>query len=192
MDLKQAIYARRAVREFTEEAVDEATLVELVDAAIQAPSATNQQSWQFSIIHDRKMLAGISVECKKHMLASSPLGLLSHHLTGLLVKPEFNIFYDAPALIVISYRADSRWATEDCALAAQNLMLTAHGLGLGTCWIGFAQPWLSTGPGKSLLELSAEYSPVAPIIVGHPKKVPQPVLRKKPEIHWIGKTRVSV
>lgn len=187
MDLKQAIYTRRAVRNFTKEAVTDGALSELIDAAIQAPSAMNQQSWQFSIIRDRNVLVGISDKCKKHMLAHTPVGLMSHHFTELLSDPVFNIFYDAPALIVISNRADNRWTTEDCALAAENLMLTAQGLGLGTCWIGFAQAWLATEAGKSLLELSGGYQPIAPIIVGHPEQLPPPVARRMPEVHWIDK-----
>ena len=47
MDLKDAIYTRRAVREFTAEPVDEKTIRKLIDAAIQAPSAVNQQPWSF-------------------------------------------------------------------------------------------------------------------------------------------------
>ena len=66
-------------------------------------------------------------------------------------------------------------------------MLAARGVGLGTCWIGFAQGWLGTSEGKALLELPATYLPIAPIIVGHPKTVPPPVPRKEPEIRWIGR-----
>lgn len=99
---------------------------------------------------------------------------------------SFDIFYGAPILIVISSRTDSRWVTEDCALAAEDLMLAACGLGLGTCWIGFAQAWLATATGKSVLELSQDYLPVAPIIVGYRKSAPPAVLRRKPDIHWIG------
>ncbi len=75
---------------------------------------------------------------------------------------------------------------EDCALAAENLMLSAHGLGLGTCWIGFSQGYLNTPEGKQALGIPATWVPVAPIIVGHPKTVPAPVARREPEIRWVG------
>jgi nitroreductase len=120
-------------------------------------------------------------------MRTSPAALLSHHFRELLGDPKFDIFYAAPALIVISAAAESPWAVEDCALAAENLMLAARGAGLGTCWIGFAQTWLGTPEGKAALSLPATLVPMAPIIVGYPKAWPAPVPRKAPEIRWIGK-----
>lgn len=186
MELKEAIYTRRAVRDFTTEPVDKETLRGLIDAAIQAPSAVNQQPWSFCIVRDNAVLAQISREAKAHMVRTSPVGLVSHHFDQLLNDPNFDIFYHAPALIVISTVSAIPWAVEDCSLAAENLMLAARAEGLGTCWIGFAQAWLGTPEGKALLQLPATYMPIAPIIVGHPKSIPPSVPRQEPEIHWLG------
>ena len=90
-------------------------------------------------------------------------------------------------LVVIAAAEPTDWAVEDCALAAENLMLAAYAKGLGTCWIGFAQHWLATADGKAALGVPATYAPIAPIIVGHPRRQPPPVPRKAPEIHWLGK-----
>lgn len=185
MDLKEAIYTRRAVRAFTAEAVDERILRELIDASIQAPSAVNAQAWAFCVVRDKARLADISRRAKAHTLATTPAGLLSHHFETTLNDAQFNIFYDAPALIVICSRSDNAWAVENCALAAENLMLAARAAGLGTCWIGFAQGWLRTDEGRAFLRLPEGWLPVAPIIVGHPKVLPAPVPRKEPEIHWV-------
>ena len=65
-------------------------------------------------------------------------------------------------------------------------MLAAYGLGLGTCWIGFAQGYLGTPAGKEALGLPATWLPVAPLIVGHPRAAPAAVARQEPEIRWIG------
>lgn len=184
MDLKEAIYSRRAVREYTAEPVDEKVLRQLIDAAIQAPSAVNQQPWLFSVVRDKALLARISTEAKAHMLKTS-IAAASHHFQTVLSNPEFNILYHAPALIVISAVAESPWAVEDCSLAAENMMLAACAAGLGTCWIGFAQGWLGTADGKAALKLSSANLPVAPIIVGHPKTAVAPVPRKAPNIDWI-------
>ena len=185
MALKEAIYTRRSTRDFTDEPVDEKTLRQLVDAAVQAPSAVNQQPWSFCVVRDRTLLVRISDEAKAHMLKTSPAGL-SHHFQEVLSDPKFDVFYHAPALVVISSTTESPWAVENCSLAAENLMLTARAAGLGTCWIGFAQAWLGTPEGKMALGLPANYVPVAPIIVGHPKSAPPPVPRKEPEIRWVG------
>jgi len=139
MDLKDAIYTRRAVRDFTAEPVDEKTLDELIDAAVQAPSAVNQQPCSFCVVRDKTVLATISREAKAHMVRTTPIGLMSHHFDEILNDANFDIFYHAPVLNVISTVAEIPWAVEDCALAAENLMLAARGAGLGTCWIGFSQ-----------------------------------------------------
>lgn len=187
MELMQAIYSRRAVREFTAESVDEKTLRQLIDAAIQAPSAVNEQPWLFSVVLNKELLSRISHEAKTHMVKTTPAGLLSHsrHFQEILNDPTFDIFYHAPALIVISALAKSPWVVEDCALAAENLMLAARALGLGTCWIGFSQGWLGTTEGNAALNLPPAYLPVAPIIVGHPKSTPASVARQEPKINWV-------
>lgn len=185
MDIIEAIYTRRAVRAFTAEPIDEATLRQLIDAAIQAPSAVNQQPWSFCVVRDPALLAHISREAKAYLVKTAPAGLSSHHL-DLLSDAKFDIFYRAPALVLIGAAKESPWAVADCALAAENLMLAARAARLGTCWIGFAQGWLGTPEGKAALNLPAAYVPVAPIIVGHPRSEPPPVSRKEPEIRWIG------
>ncbi len=184
MELNEAIYTRRAVREFTAEPVDQPTLLRLIDAAIQAPSAINEQGWSFCVVRDKALLARISNSAKAHLLKVPPTGLRSHHFHEFS-DPNFDIFYHAPALVVIASVHDGPWAVENCTLAAENLMLSACAAGLGSCWIGLAQAWLSTPEGKAALGLPSGYLPVAPIIVGYPKSVPAPVARKEPEIRWI-------
>jgi nitroreductase len=106
--MDKAIYSRRAVREFTDEPVDEKTLRQLIDAAIQAPSAVNQQPWSFSVVLDKALR--ISREAKAHMLKATPTGLLSHshHFQEILNDPKFNIFDHAPALIVFRWLRKAR------------------------------------------------------------------------------------
>lgn len=186
MEFETALYIRRATRQFTDQPVDESTLRTLIDAAIHAPSALNQQPWHFTVVRDRHLLGRISREVKAHLPRTSPVAWASPHSQDMLTDPDYNIFYDAPALIVISARADSTWAVADCALAAENLMLSACAAGLGTCWIGLAQGWLETPDGKSALEIPVACLPVAPIIVGHPKAAVPTLPRKQPTINWLG------
>ena len=186
MNLNEAITGRRAVREYTSDAVDEQTIRLLIEAAVQAPSAVNQQPWTFTVVRDQAVLDRVSAKAKAHMLATMPAGPHSDHFHSLLDDPSFQIFYHAPVLILISAVAEGPWIVEDCALAAENLMLAAYAAGLGSCWIGFAQSFLSTPDGKAALGLPAAWAPVAPIIVGRPKAAPPPVPRNAPEIRWIG------
>ncbi len=186
MKLEDAIVGRRSVREYTEQALDEQTIRRLVAAAVLAPNAVNQQPWTFTIVRDRTRLDRISREAKAHMLATMPASVHSAHFQMVLGDPNFDIFHGAPALIVISASAPGPWIVEDCALAAENLMLAAFAEGLGTCWIGFSQSYLNTPNGKAILGLPEAWVPVAPIIVGRPKAAPPPVPRKQPEILWVG------
>lgn len=186
MDIENAINGRRAVREYSTQSVDEETIRRLIVAATRAPSAVNQQPWTFTIVRDQDVLDRISREAKAHLLAAMPADSESDHFRSLLGDPGFHIFYHAPVLILISAIEDGPWIVEDCALAAQNLMLAAYAAGLGSCWIGFAQGYLKTPAGKDLLGLPASWIPAAPIIVGHPRSAPPPVARKEPVMRWVG------
>jgi nitroreductase len=186
MELYEAIVGRRAVREYTQQTVDEQVIRRLITAAVNAPSAVNQQPWVFTVVRDQDILAQLSRASRVHMLASMPAGPHADHFQSLLNDPNFHIFYHAPVLILISVLAQGPWIVEDCALAAENLMLGAYASGLGTCWIGFAQSYLNTSEGKKILGLPATCITVAPIIVGYPKGTPPPVPRKQPDVRWVG------
>ena len=185
MEMMDAIHRRRSVRDYASESMARAALDDLIEAATWAPSAVNEQPWLFTVVQDRELLDRISRESKAHMLATMGTGLASH-LLDRLKDPGFQIFYHAPALIVIAATSAGPWAVEDCALAAENLMLAAAARGLGTCWIGFAQGWLATPDGKQLLELPTASMPVAPIIVGHPRAIPPAPPRQTARVRWLG------
>ncbi len=184
MELRQAIEGRRAVRAYTAAAVPHEVILDLIGAAVHAPSAMNLQPWTFAVVEGRDRLASLSDVAKRHLLtgmtADSPLA--SHR--ARLEDPSFDVFYGAPCLIVICARPPSRQSSEDCCLAAENLMLAAHARDLGTCWIGLARPWLETPEAHTLLGLPSDCTAVAPIIVGVPRSVPLPTERRKPTVIW--------
>lgn len=157
----------------------------LINAAVHAPNAVNQQPWTFTVVRDQTVLTRISDDAKRHMLATMPPSSHSDYFRARLSDPNFHIFYHAPVLIVISATEQGPWIVEDCALAAENLMLAAYAAGLGTCWIGFAQSFLNTPDGKKPLGLPAPWVTVAPIIVGYPKTTAPAVARKDPTVRWV-------
>jgi len=186
MELREAIYGRRAVRDYNDQMVEKETLTTLIDCAIQAPSAVNEQPWSFTVIQDRALLDRISQNAKSHLLKTSASGMAASRYRDQLASPDFHIFYHAPALIVISTVTVSAWSVENCSLAAQNLMLAAFDAGLGSCWIGFAEHWLQTSDGKKALQIPDHHFPVAPIIVGHPRTHPPAIERHRAAVRWIG------
>jgi nitroreductase len=191
MDLREAIHQRRAVRDYKPDPVSCDLLQQMIVTASWAPSAMNEQPWRFTAVTDRALLGEISALSKTAMLENVAAMPRENHFREVLSDPSFDIFYNAPALVVISGPAYGQWIAEDCALAAQNLMLAAHAIGLGTCWIGFAQGFLNTIQGRHMLNLSPDTRAIAPIIVGYPKASLPPVKRKTLAIKWITGPAIS-
>ncbi len=178
------VYGRRSVRDFLPDPVPEADLAAVIEAAVQAPDLANEQPWVFTVVRDQQMLDRVSRQARAYVLGHSAFGVRPSPLRDQLARADFQIFYHAPALIVISSVQETPFAVETCALAAQNLMLAAHARGLGTCWVGFAQPWIATDDGKTALRLPAHYRPVAPIAIGRPRSVPERASRRRAAITW--------
>jgi len=184
MDALEAIGTRRSVRDYLPDAVSKEAIEQLIEAAIRAPSAVNRQPWSFTVVRDGALLDQISERAKAYMTSARPLAL-PDHLYEKLADPSFHVFYHAPVLIVIAAKTQAPWVSEDCALAAANLMLAAHASELGACWIGLCQPFLATPEGKRMINLSDSEIPLAPIIIGIPCREPALTPRHPPIIRWI-------
>jgi hypothetical protein len=136
------------------------------------------------IVQDVAALKSLSDRAKTIFAAEArrtPPGQASH-LLEILDNPDFNIFYNAGTLIIICGKPKGPFVVADCWLAAQNLLLAAHAMGLGSCVIGFAVPALNTPEIKTGLGIPAECSAIAPIIVGVPSGEMPPSTRKEPDI----------
>jgi nitroreductase len=184
MSAMDAIYHRRAVRDYTPQTIDQAVIGTLLDAAVQAPTAMHEEPWSFAVIQDKNLLNRLS-DSAKERVRNEAQGSDSHHAKRsleLVNKPDFHVFYNAGTLIVICNKFQGPFGKADCWLAAENLMLAACAKGLGTCVIGFAVSALNTPEWKAELKIPAEMTAIAPIIVGVPAGETPPVPRKQPEI----------
>ncbi|MGB9650993.1 MAG: nitroreductase [Candidatus Cybelea sp.] len=181
IEVLNAIYSRRAIRRYTAEPVGREVLEELVNAAIQAPSARGLQPWGFAVVMGSDLVKNYSVRAERY-LCDLLDGPLPHPIRGL--GDEADIFHGASALVVVCATSEDSRAAEDCCLAAQNLMLAAFANGLGTCPIGLARPWLSLAAIKSELGIPQGWRPVFPIVVGFPDEEPESRGRRTPEIVW--------
>ena len=182
MDVMEAIHHRRSVRAYTEQPVDRTLIEALIKAATHAPSSMNEQPWAFVVIQDPKRLASwsdrIKIYIHKRMKQDSPF----QKYRDMITNPEYHVFHRAGTLIIICAGAEAHNGVEDCSLAAQNLMLAAYAMGLGTCPIGFARSWLSQARIKRSLNIPDAYTPVFPVVVGHPSGDTPVVQRRTPEI----------
>lgn len=180
--LMDAIFHRRSVRHYSDRKVDADTVQQLLVAAVQAPSAMNLQPWAFAVFHGHKLLRDYAERAKQYLVLTYPTMFELHSRSELYEDPGYDVFHGADTLVVIYATTGRLNPNEDCCLAAENLMLAAHALGLGTCPIGFARPWLNLPETKRELGVPEQYSAVFPLVVGYPAGPTEPTPREAPNV----------
>ncbi len=166
MELMEAIEARRSVRAYKPDAVEREKIERLLEAAVLAPNGMNDQPWAFGVIQDTERLKGYNERVKSFLLSKVGEWPWLERYKEYFEDPTHSVFYNAPALVTIYGKNQGPLAQIDCTLAAENLMLAATDMGLGTCWIGFATELMNSPEVKAELGVPVEYLAVAPIIVG--------------------------
>lgn len=184
MSVFDAINGRCSVRSYRSGKLDQATLHVLLNAAVHAPTAIHKEPWEFVIIQDTGMLKKLSDRAKVLFLEEVHRAHLDRggHSLDTFTDPVFDVFYNAGTLVVICGCPTSPFVVADCWLAAENLMLAAYAIGLGTCVIGSAVSALNTPEVKTELGIPAEVIPIAPIVVGLPSGDLPPTRRKEPHV----------
>lgn len=115
--MDDAIFTRRSIRKYKEDPVEKEKLDYLLRAAMSAPSAGNEQPWEFVVVTERKVMEGIiNVHPYAGMLKTAPLAIA--------------------VLGNMSRELHSGFWVQDCAAATENLLLAAASQGLGSCWMG--------------------------------------------------------
>lgn len=190
MTVFEAIVKRRAVRAYRPDTLDKDTVRELLKAAVRAPTAMHAEPWAFAVIQGRPLLKRYSDLAKatwsteqngSHAIAH-PTAPSHAQAASMFAHPDFNLFYNASTLIVIGARTLGGFVAADCWLAAENLMLAACAMGLGTCCIGSAVPVLNRTDVKAELQLPPDFQSVAPIIVGLPSGETPATTRRDPDV----------
>ncbi len=174
---------RRSIRSFLDKSIPLELIRELVKDSTLAPSAGNEQPWEFIIATNQEMIDRISKECKRNLLkriASNP-GDYAQKYEKMLRKEAFHIFYHAPAVIFILGAKGLKNLYVDCALAASYLMMSATSRGLGTCWVNFGTEIRDPGLRREL-GIQDDLTIVAPLALGYPAKNPGVPHRKEPQI----------
>ena len=184
MSALDAIYHRRSVRDYAPLAMDQAVIRTLLDAAVHAPTAMHEEPWSFAVIQDKNLLTRLSDSTKEQVRneAQGSDSPQAKHMLDLVTEPDFHVFYNAGTLIIIYGKFQGPHVAADCWLAAENLMLAACAKGFGTCVIGLAVSALNTQEWKAALNIPAEMTAIAPVIVGVPAGETPPVPRKPPEV----------
>ncbi|WP_230668829.1 nitroreductase [Methanosarcina barkeri] len=165
------IYQRRSVRNFSDKEVSDEIIKEIIRAGTYAPTAVNKQPWRFVVIKNKQLVEEYDDRAKKAFLAAYKDTEIPEmvRFVQFLSKPATRIFYGAPVLILV-FASPNVINEHDCALAAENMMLAAQSLGIGSCWIGLAD-----GLGYDMEFLKEVGVPeghklIAPLIFGYPSK----------------------
>ena len=155
MELLEGIMGRRSIRRYTDEPVDEATVELLLRAAMAAPSAGNQQPWRFVVLRDPEVRERVAA-CSQYagMLPGAGVGIVVCGETEGNKHPGF-------------------WV-QDCAAAIENILLAAHGLGLGAVWLGYHPDEARARACADVLGLPGTVVPMSVISIGHPIEVKPP------------------
>ena len=189
MDVLEAVRERRAVRDHTDRTQSESVTRSLIETAVWAPSGVNLQPWCFVVVDDPVSLAAYSTEAEAVMSDQADVHPGLAPMRDMMTSPEFNIVYNAPAVVATCATTPDEMALEDYCLATQTLTLAAHAEGLGSCWIGSSDAWPNTPAAKAKLGIPAEFRPaapiIAPIISRCPKGPPHATERCPPDIRYV-------
>jgi nitroreductase len=158
------IFGRRSVRVYSPGEISDGTIKRVLEAAMAAPSAMTKDPWRFVVVRDPRMLADLAAVLPGgKMLATATLGLVA--------CGDMDVVFDRQ----LSY------LLQDCSAAIQNLLLGAHALGLGACWVGVHPSEDAVGHLKQMLALPAHIIPIAVVALGYPGEQPEPRTRYNPE-----------
>ena len=159
MDFYATLEARRSVRKYSSDPVEQDKLDRILNAARIAPSAANRQPWHFFVIQNAEKREALKAAYAQDWFTSAPVIICACAKTSEAWQ-----------------RSDgANYAFIDVAIAFEHLVLAATAEGLGTCWIGAFKP----EEVKRVLDLADDLHPVAMTPMGYPSESPAPRPRKQ-------------
>lgn len=165
MEVAECIRNRRSVRDFLNTPVEKEKVGQILEAGKQAPSAGNQQTWKFIVVREPGLRVQIANACVQQLWVG--------HAPVIIVvcadMEKMKRFYGE--------RGEHFYSIQSCAAAVENMLLTAHDLGLGACWVGaFDEASIAT-----ILGIPEGARPQAIIPIGYAARVPKEPVEYKLE-----------
>lgn len=172
-EVLEQVKSRRSVRKYKPDAVPQEALDQIIEAGLYAASARGTQNTIIIQVTNRKVREEIvSLNCK---------------IGGW--EDGFDPFYGAPAILIVLAKKDSANRVYDGSLVMGNLMLAAHALGIGSCWIHRAREEFETEWGKSFLKslgVEDEYEGIGHCALGYADGgAPQAPARKENRVFYV-------
>ncbi len=157
------IKTRRSIKKYKPEQIKEADLDMILEAGTYAPTGRNLQSPVIVAVQDKETVERLS------------------KLNAKILGSDSDPFYGAPTVLIVLADKNINTYKEDGSLVMQNLMLAAHSLGLGSCWIHRAKEMFETEEGRELLTkwgIPENYEGIGNCILGYADIEPQVRPRK--------------
>jgi len=154
------IFGRRSIRVYSPGEIPDSTVTRLLEAAMTAPSAMTKDPWRFVVVREQPTLSKLAAALAGgKMLVTATL--------GIVVCGEMEAVFDRQLSFLL----------QDCSAAIENLLLAAHALGLGACWVGVHPYEEAVNQVKQILSLPTTIVPIAVIALGLPGEQPGPRTR---------------
>lgn len=171
------IKSRRSIKSFKPEQIKDAELEAILEAGTYAPSASNQQSWHFTVVQNERLINQLSEAIKK-VYAMMPVSFLeqmkndkkAQFLQKIGNNEKVHLFHNSPTIVVISGDKTEMYTAENCSLAAGNMMNAAKSLDVGSCWVSGLPQLIDADPDNQFikeLNIPEGYKPVCVILLGY-------------------------
>jgi len=144
----KTILNRRSIRSYKQDQIKDEDLQIILKAGLFAPSAMNQQSWHFTVVRNKEIIQKINQTVRGIFQNSG-----NKRFEEMAKSENFNVFYNAPTLIIVSGDEKAIAPECDCALAMENIFLAAASLGISSCWIHALTQLSKTEEGNSLIKV---------------------------------------
>lgn len=162
--------SRRSIRAYKPEQIKKEELDLILNCGINAPSARNTQPWELRVIQQKDVIDDLNKAVIADMIEKRP------EAADRFADENASIFYNAPTLIIIAYDTTQYWGMSDCGMLAQNILLAAESLNIGSCAIGCCRDYLASDKAADFvksLNLSENYEVYLSIILGYKDENPE-------------------
>lgn len=194
-DIFETIMHRRSIRRFEPKQIEETALQQILQAGLYAPCAGGRQGVIFAVCQDKKVneRLGKIKRANSNPRMATATSFVFRERPSIADDPKLtNAFYDAPTVITLFAPKNFLFSVDDCAVAAENMMLAADALGIGSCYIGQGWPAFADPYGQEILRqwnIPADHYAVMQLLLGYAKEGdnhPTPKPRKEGRVIRMG------
>jgi nitroreductase len=164
-EVLETIKKRRSLRQYGAKQISDSDLNAILEAALFAPTAMNQQKWHFTVVQKKSVLAKRDRSARENKRNSN-----IPFLVKSTEQKDYHTYYHAPTVVIVSGEQQAKYIQMDCAAAAQNITLAAGSLGIGSCIITSAGFLFASAKGQAVkkeLGIPDNYEHICSVALGY-------------------------